>query len=243
MTISLSYDQLRLLRLRAQRLTTRSPLSATQLLQHLCCVQAQEAAAASLSLWARSSGLTSHDIEHARSQERSIVRTWALRGTLHLLTTHDLHWLLPLLRPVFVASAQRRRTELGLDEQTYARGINQLRELLTGQGPLLKAEIAERLAQRGLKLQGQALPHLLMRAALEGEICLGPEKGSKTTYVLFAEWIEHGQTLSREAALAALIYRYLAAYAPADPEDLAHWSGLPLKEIRGRWKSIADSAF
>ncbi len=198
--------------------------------------------AAELAVRVRSTDIIAADVERARVQERSIIRTWGQRGTLHLLATEDVGWLLSLLGPVFIAGDRRRRTELGLDEETCMRGIAGLRDILADQGPLTRAELVEQLAARtGIRLEGQAAPHLLARAALEGVICLGPDRGTKQTYVLLADWIDLDsmtQSLSRDAACAELARRYLAAYGPAEPDDFASWSGLPMSDVRAGWKSI-----
>ena len=241
--ISLSNDQVRLLRLRAQRLTPRSRDSVSDvalLVKELCGIQAQDARAAVLALRVRSVGLVTADAERARVQERTIIRTWGQRGTLHLLATEDLGWLLPLFSPVFIAGGQRRRAELGLDEDTCAGGIRVIRDVLASQGPLTRAEIVEQLAIHGLHIEGQARPHLLYRAALEGVICLGPDRGTEPTYVLLSDWVRQGQALPQEAAYAELILRYLGAYGPATPEDMAAWSGLPISRIRAAWRLSAD---
>src|SRR5712691_1400442 len=118
--ISLSNDQVRLLRLRAQRLTPRSRDTISDvalLVKELCGIQAQDARAAALALRVRSAGLVAADVEHARVQERTIIRTWGQRGTLHLLATEDLGWLLPLFGPVFIAASRRRRAELRSEER------------------------------------------------------------------------------------------------------------------------------
>src|SRR5215470_3274388 len=118
MAISLSDDQVRLLRLRAQRLTPQSRdivSDVALLVKELCGIQAQDARAATLALRVRSAGLVAADVERARVQERTIIRTWGPRGTLHLLATEDLGWLLPLFGPVFISSDRARREELGLD--------------------------------------------------------------------------------------------------------------------------------
>lgn len=163
-----------------------------------------------------------------------------MRHTLHLLTVEDLGWLLPLLGPIFIRASQRRRTTLGLDEETCARGIHVLRNALAEEGPLTRSEIVERLAARGIRLEGQARPHLIGRAALEGFVCLGPDRGSEPTYVLLGDWVDPGRALPRDAALAELARRYIGAYGPAGPEDLAAWSGLPVGEARAAWKLVAD---
>jgi hypothetical protein len=107
---TLSLVQTRYLRLRAQRLIpagTKTSDSA-QLVRDVCGLQAQEPPAAVLAVWVRSGGLVAPQVEDARLHERSILRTWCMRGTLHLLATEDLGWLVPLLGPVFVSIDPRR---------------------------------------------------------------------------------------------------------------------------------------
>jgi hypothetical protein len=246
MTISLTNDQVRFLRLRAQRLTPQPPGEATsvvQVVKEMCGIQAQDAPAATLTVRARSAGLAAADVEQARVQERSVVRTWGLRGTLHLLASDDIGWLLPLIGPVFVAADRRRREELGLDEDVCARAIRLIRDVLADQCAMTRAELFERLATHGIHLEGQARPHLLFRTALEGMICLGPDRGADPTYVLLDDWVgqeRRGQPLSEDEAFAELTRRYLSAYGPATPEDQAAWSGLPMSKTRAAWQPIAD---
>ena len=126
MAVSLSDDHVRFLRLRAQRLAlppSERIASVAHVVKELCGIQAQEVPAAALAVRVRSVGLVAANVEHARVQEHSVARTWGLRGTLHLLAAEDLSWLLPLLGPVFIAGGWRRRAELGLDEETCAKGI------------------------------------------------------------------------------------------------------------------------
>src|SRR5229473_3647760 len=218
MAISLSGDQICLLRMRAQRLTPQPPGTVggvAPIVKDLCGIQAQDARAATLGVRARSAGLLAADVEYARVQERTIIRTWGQRGTLHLLATEDLGWLLPLFGPEFIAGSRRRRAELGLDEDTCTRGIRVIRDVLASHGPLTRAELVEQLAIHGIRIEGQARPHLLSRAALEGIICLGPDRGTEPTYVLLSDWVgqrHRGNPLSEVAAHAELTCRYLSAY-------------------------------
>jgi len=245
MAIPLSDDQVRFLRMHAQRLIPQQVDAVTgvaHVVKELCGLQAQDAFAATLAVRVRSTGLVAADIENARVQERSVVRTWGMRGTLHLLATEDLSWLLPLLGPVFVAGGRRRRAELGLDEDTCARGIRIMRNVLASQGPLTRDELVEQLATHGIRLEGQARPHLLGRAALEGVICLGPDRGAEPTYVLLSDWVdqEHrGHPLSEVAAHTELTRRYLNAYGPATPKDQMTLSGMPMSKTRAAWQHIA----
>ncbi len=116
-----------------------------------------------------------------------------------------------------------------------------MRNTLANHGVLTRAEIVEQLAKHGVRLEGQAAPHLIGRAALEGIVCLGPDRGGKPTYVLLDNWIKRGREvpLSRFEACAELALRYLDAYGPAVPDDFASWSGLPISEARLAWQRIA----
>ena len=245
MTISLTDDQVRFLRLRAQWLTPQPPGGATsvgRVVKEMCGIQAQEAPAAALAVRARSTGLAAADVERARVQERSVVRTWGPRGTLHLLASDDIGWLLPLFGPVFVASNRRRREELGLSEDVCVRAIHLMRDVLADQGAMTRAELFEHLATHDIHLEGQARPHLLFRAALEGMICLGPDRGAEPAYVLLEDWLGHERRrhpLPEDEAYTELTHRYLGAYGPATLEDQAAWSGLTLSKTRAAWQRIA----
>jgi hypothetical protein len=241
--VTLSLAQTRYLRLRAQRLIsagTKASDSVAQLVRDVCGVQAQEPPAAVLAVWVRRGGLVASQVEDARLHERSILRTWCMRGTLHLLATEDLGWLVPLLGPVFVRKSQRRYAELGLTEEICTNATRAIRGILGNQGPLTRAELAEQLAAQGLPTEGQAAYHLMRRAALEGAICFGPERVGEPTYVLVEDWIHTGGGMVGNVARAELVRRYLAAYGPAGPKDLAGWSGLSVSEARAGFELVLD---
>jgi hypothetical protein len=241
MTPSLSDHQVLRLRVRAQRLhpqQAQSVTDAASLLKAICGVQAQDAAAASLAVRVRSHGLTARAVDRARLEERSIVRTWCMRGTLHLVAAEDIRWLLSLLGPIFAKADRRRRAQLGLDDDTSAKGVRAIRNALARRGPLTRAEIVAVLKQRGVPAEGQATVHLIALAALQGIICQGPDRNNKPTYLLLDDWIGRGRALAADAAPAELARRFVDAYGPAGPNDLAAWSGLPMDAARAAWQSI-----
>lgn len=242
MAVALTDEQALLLRLRAQRLAPPQPDTVAAVVRALSGIQAQDMPAATLAVRVRSVDLRAADVQHARLEERSVVRTWAMRGTLHLLAAEDLGWLLPLLGPVCIAASRRRSAELGLDEEMYARGVRAIRDALASREPLARPELVEYLDSRGIRTEGQAKAYLMYRAALEGFICFGPDRGVQPTYVLLDDWIEEKRraALPREEACAELARRHLAAYGPAVPEDLAAWSGLALSEARAAWGRLAN---
>jgi hypothetical protein len=240
MTLALSPTQILFVRLRSQRLMFRPAAFPAEVVQAVCGLQAQVLAAAELGVGVRSSGLTLAEVEQARLQERSIIWTWGMRGTLHLLAASDLGWLLPLLGPVFLRGDRARSNYLGLDEETAERGVRLLVDLLASQGPLTRQEIALWLAAQGVPTEGQASIHLIARAANQGFVCHGPERAGEPSYVLLDDWCKDSRdALPPEDALDELARRYLAAYGPAGAADLAAWSGLSLRELRSALGRIA----
>src|SRR5690606_11729973 len=103
-----------------------------------------------------------------------------------------------------------------------------------------RAEIVDHLARRGITLTGQARPYLIQYAALQGFVCCGPDRDGEPTYVLLDDWVPHYEPVKREVALAELARRYLIGYGPASREDLAAWSGLPLRDVNLASSSIAS---
>jgi hypothetical protein len=173
-------------------------------------------------------------------EERTVVRTWGPRGTLHLLATEDIGWLLPLLGPFFIAGNSRRYAQLGLDPDTIEQGLRAIQTVLAEQAPLTRDELIERLRGEGVRVEGQARPHLLGHAAFKGLICYGPDRGKNPTYVLLRDWVNRGNPLPEEEAQAELARRYLEGHGPASPQDLAAWSGLPMRVVRSAWSRITE---
>ena len=234
-----SEDQVRRDRLRAQLLTGRRPREVQEVVAALGGLQAQDTPASRLALRPRSGGLDEAAVRRACNQDRSVVRLWAMRGTLHLVAAEDAGWLVALLGPVFAAAGRRRRLQLGLDDGVCRRAMAALPEVLAG-GPLSRAELVGRLAAEGVRIdpRGQAPAHLVAFAALSGLLCRGPDlDGDEASYVLLEDWVgagprAEGRAMEPQDALAELARRYLGGHGPAAPEDLAAWSGLALGRAR-----------
>ena len=165
-----------------------------------------------------------------------IVRTWAMRGTLHLVAAEDLPQMLAVFAPLHLARGRRRLTELGLPPDDAARSTEETAAILAEEGPLTRHELAERLRARGVPVEaeGQAPIHVVRRAALSGVLA---EVGLRGREELYGP-IDPGPLPDREAALAELGRRYAAAHAPATAEDFAAWSRLPAADIRTAWSEV-----
>jgi len=61
-----------------------------KVVSELCGVQAQVTSYAALAIWARVNDITIDDFHAALWKHRSLVKTWCMRGTLHLLAATDM---------------------------------------------------------------------------------------------------------------------------------------------------------
>ena len=225
------------MRAAAQRLTRSAAAEATPatILYDVFGLQAQLWSATALGMRTRSAGLDAGTVTRALNSDRSIVRTWLMRGTLHVVATEDVRWLLHVMGPVFARAGSTRHAQLGLDDDLKARGVAAIRMILSDAGPITRYELVDRLRSRQVVLnpKTQAPIHLVGLAALQGVICLGPDRDDgESTYVLLDDWVPQARLPSRETALSELARRYFAAYGPATVEDLGVWSGLPMIEAR-----------
>jgi hypothetical protein len=257
---SLAPEQLRAARWHALMLDGADPgpgavsdaaVAVASIAGHLGGLQAQAAPPARLAVRPRaarltglgpaSTALTAADVDRACA-DGVVTRTWAMRGTLHLVATPDVRWMTSLFGPFLIQKDHRRRLQLGLDDQLCERALAGLGSILAGSHPLTRAELIERLAAAGVEIdpRTQQPPHLLGYAAGRGLICRGPDRpGDEPTYTLLDDWAPDAPALSRDEALAELARRYLGGYGPAARTDFAVWSGLPAADTRRAWELIA----
>ena len=217
--------------------------TAEAVVRRVFAVQAQDTVAADLGIRVRGRGITARAIRAAYEDDRSIVRGWYLRGTLHTIPSDDARWVLRLLAPRILAATSRRYQQLGLDDGLRLRADRLIRRVLATHGPLTRAELTEHLATLDIPQDRQAPFHLIRHAALNGILCHGPQRAGVDTYVVLDDWLPTtGRTQGEEeVVLAELASRYLAAYAPATVDDFAAWSGLPLTWARRAWRTLAQS--
>ena len=188
-----------------------------EIVGHLLAVQAQDLRSAKLALWARGTGFGASHVDAALA-DGSLVVSWLLRGTLHLVRAEDWPWLHALTAPRQRAMSERRLAQLGVTSDDAARAVDVIRAALAG-GPCSRADLATRLDAEGIPSAGQVTPHLLLRASIEGVLVGCGERRYRAA--------PRRGDVDLEAAHHELARRYLVAHAPAAEADLAAWSGLP----------------
>jgi hypothetical protein len=161
-----------------------------------------------------------------------IVRSWPLRGTLHLVAAEDLGWMLRLTAPRMMASAPRRRASLGITDADVERARTAASTALTGRRVLTRGALLATIDGAGVSTGGQRGYHLLWYLAQTGTLVLGPTDGRQQTFALLADWVPNPRVLEHDEALGELALRYFRSHGPATDKDLARWSGLTLGDVR-----------
>lgn len=208
-------------------------------------LQAQVMSAAEMALGARVEGLSPQDVQSALWQDHTLIKTWAMRATLHLLSASDL--------PLYVAARSVDEPlnwvgyfdYYGITASQYEAYLAAAPEILSSQ-PVTRQQLATALAERtGVpelrslmisKSWGTPLKPLAWR----GYLCFGPNDGRNVTFVNPRQWIDHWQPVEPYAALQEIARRYLRAYGPATVEEFAHWWGLRLTPARKLFRSLED---
>jgi hypothetical protein len=178
-------------------------------------------------------GSTEADIERAIN-EGVIMRTWAMRGTLHFVAPADIHWRLGLVAPRLIAGNSFRYKQLELDEPTLTRTTDIIVKALADGSHLSRPELFKIIEAEGISTAGQRGVYMLQRAGLERLIYQGEMRGKDTTFHI----LKAGKTLPKEEALALLAERYFISRGPATLADFVNWSGLPISEARAGLESI-----
>jgi hypothetical protein len=212
-------------RMTRQGLAARSAETTAGVAAAALGLQAQDAGAARLGVRARTGAVDEAGVIDAVHQ-RSVVRTWLMRSTVHLVAADDLRWMAALFGPPIERRYRTRWRQLGITEPVIEAAIPHARELLDGRG-LTRHELAAGLAARGIRLaeDGQAPTHLLVALSARGLTCRGPDRGRDATFVLADRWVTPAPPPADP--LAELARRYFRAFGPATAADFTAWSGLP----------------
>jgi hypothetical protein len=240
-----TWERIAALRLTRQHLDARAPKDAMlEVTRDLVAVQAQVMSSAELSLHTRLDGLTRDDVRRALREERTLVKTWAMRGTLHLVAARELPELasalanrMGFLNPVWlryfgVTAAQMQALQ------------DAIGEVLTAT-PMTRQALAEALAARlgdpafAARITG-SWGTFLKPAANRGLLCFGPDEGRNVTFVKPADWLRIEIPPADAAATAAVIERHLAAFPGSSKPELARWWGVAAGELTAPLALLSD---
>ena len=266
--LSVTAAQVRVLLTKAHRLDERAGEDAVCAVAGLSGVQDSPPGAAAMVLHARAGGITSAVLERALTVDRTLVRTWAMRGAPYVVPTADLSVFTTGVLPVdekartnLLVGVRQALDELsgGLDDYVAA-AADAVREVLSGQRleiNELGREVAERMGSalpehdraawkaegpyaKGQPL-GEGVVHFCIRIlTLQQLLCFAPRQGRTAPFVLLSEWLDGVPQLTGEAARRELARRFLRAYGPSTPAGLARWLGVAASDAPAWWNLIRD---
>jgi hypothetical protein len=228
-------SEIAMARLHNQQLTHTKFKEPDELLSWLGTIQGQDYPGAKWALGLRLPGTSDAHVENS-FKDKTILRTWLMRGTLHLVAAKDIRWMLELLAPRIISSNTRRYWELELDEKTLKHSNNVLKKALEDGGELNRKELLAILTKWRISTEGQRAAYLLQRASLDGIICQCGVERNNPIYMSMDSVPKN--RLKRDEALAELARRYFKSRGPATIGDFIWWSGLPAADARAGLEAV-----
>lgn len=247
MPIEVTWNQVRAWRMQRHLLDPIAGASPTEVVHRLCGVQTQVASAAELAVRLRMRESRPGEVGRALSAGR-LIKTWAMRGALHLLTPEDAGAFLSLMAAgrSWERPSWQRYFGVGAAEMEELRRV--VRQALDGAVLTREQLTAAVVAHRGLAHVGEGLASgwgtLLKPLAWQGELCFGPSQGNRATFVApklaSSDWTG---LLPVEEAAPLAVASYLAAYGPATFDNFASWLAggwFGKRRVRSWFEALGD---
>ena len=248
---SLTWAQVQTWRLSQQYLLNRAePRALTEVVQRIGGVQAQFMSAAEWSIGARIESLRPGDVQNALWHERTLIKTWAMRGTLHLLAASELPLLVAARQAITINRPPSYYTYHGVNPEGLEAIIEAVPNVLSAE-PMTRDQMAQAIAERAgmpelrdVLLSGWGA--LLKPSAFRGDICFGPNQGQNVTFVQPRRWIPTGAkdgeqpSIDPQSALQEIARRYLNAYGPVTSDDFSRWWGIQPAPAKRVFRSLGD---
>ncbi len=246
MSPKLTWDQVGAWRMARHHLVERAPRAALlDVVADVCGLHAQLMSSAELAAWARVHDLEPDAVARALGEDRSLVKSWAMRGTLHLLRSSEYglwlggmstyrHYLKPAWSKGF-----------GISQDELKAMIAGVAKALDGEA-LTREELAAEVARitRNPDLADKLLGSwgsTLKPATYQGKLCFGPNRGRNVTFVRPDRWLKGKWTTTPgDEAMATITRRYLAANGPATRDDYARWWAMSPAEAAKHIKALGD---
>ncbi|MDQ3983239.1 MAG: winged helix DNA-binding domain-containing protein [Actinomycetota bacterium] len=239
-----TWEQVTAWRIARGHLARRIPAAKLEpAVQRTCGAHAQIMSTVPLALAARVNGVTAQSVDDAIA-DRRLVKTWAMRGTLHVFAAGDL--------PLYCA-AQKSRDQyqnpsflryFGLEEADLQAVLDAVPHALDGRR-LSRGELARELLRitKRPHLEERLLSgwgEMLKPAAFRGLLCFGPGTGRNVTFVRPDQWIGRWEEHDTDDALMEVFRRFLGSYGPASVAEAARWWGVRPPEARRVLRLLGD---
>jgi hypothetical protein len=217
-----TWDEVRARRLARSHLAERASADRlVEVVRDVCGIHAQVMGSAELQLAARVEGITQQDVRAALWERRELVKTWTLRGTLHIHPADELRlW-----------TAARRAVVGARDYEVD--GVEDVEAVVAAIGDALRGRcltreeladaVTERVGPRPREKLASGWGYYLGDAAIADELCFGPPQGQKVTFVHSDDWVGPGREWTPDEALREVARRYAETYGPVSHRQFGEW--------------------
>lgn len=226
----------------ANHLLARKPegQSVEEVVGAICGLHAQAPLTPYLSLWNRMRGFRAEMLDEALYQEKSLVKMWFMRGTLHVIPVKDLPVYHSALRGMWFGTNGRylREVERPSYDERRKEVHPRILEALSN-GPLRRRELRERVCS----LSGESASlykelfspwgGVLKETCYLGLTVFAEPRDKESCFARLDRWLPQSglKEADVKTAMESLFSRYLHCYGPASTQDFAYWSGLPASRI------------
>jgi len=222
MTLKVTWRQALALRMRRHLLDPVGTMAVPGVVRRLCGVQAQVASSAELAVRVRRRASRKGEVARALSDGR-LIKTWAMRGTLHLLTPEDGGAFLSLIAGGRSWERPSWQRYFGVTTKSMDLLREVAREALDGTVLSREELVAAVTSRKGLGHIAQELRSgwgtLLKPLAWQGDLCFGPSRGGRATFMrpeaASSRWA--GVPDPEEAAPAAIVAYVVSRQASQAP--------------------------
>ena len=207
----------------------------------LCGLHAQAALTPYLSLWNRVKDFKSEMLDDALHREKSLVKTWCMRGTLHIIPSRDLPIYHNALERMWFEHHGRymREPDWPSREMRQKLFYPRILEALT-EKPLRRKELDYRVLS---KFADVPKPYerlfsgwggILKETAYLGLTVHAEPCGNESCFTRLDKWLPQIDLdeIDEDEAKEQLLLKYLRGYGPASAQDFTCWSGLMAGEAR-----------
>jgi hypothetical protein len=241
--LELSWSQVHAFRLERHHLVRRAAMQElTRVVGEIGGVHAQVMSAAELQTGVRVDCRV-EDVRDALWKRKTLVKTWLMRGTLHLVPAEDLPLFTAAMRTHLMRTRNSWLKYVQLSEPEFLALVNAIGEALNGQ-VLTREELVEKVARgrpehiRQVMRSGWGM--ILKPVARGGLLCFGPSRGQSVTFVRPQQWLSAWRDVDPDEALLEVARRYLRAYGPATKQDFSRWWGQWSGVGKAAWSGLSD---
>jgi len=201
-----------------------------------CCgINSQNFQESLSSFWARIDGFRNGDVFSELKPGGGLVRTWAVRSTMHTIPSKDyyvyvlggagerlLKWIDTLARKRDYPPREERRRLL------YEPVLEEVKGRAVTEDEIRKL-VSPRARRLGLK---EGVWTGIGDMTFEGLLVHAGKRGSRSVYMRSDEWIPGLKAPpDRQACRAELLRKYIARHGPVSKEDIMYWAYLTRQQL------------